>query len=101
MSSNNQNTLVADTHLFTLDIAVVQSTYSSMNLKNMLDHVVNLDIIDIDEATFKSLFFASSGNFSISPTSYLQPELIKYISFCAPYRTIDNNNFCNTLFTLF
>jgi hypothetical protein len=61
-----------------IDFAVYSKQTSNINLKNPLDHIVELDAINISETLFKSIFY-QTDNFSINPNISL--SLLNYVSF--------------------
>jgi hypothetical protein len=63
-----------------IDFAVYTKQLSEINLKNPLDHIVELDYINISESYFKSIFY-KTNNFDINPIAYLDENLLPYISF--------------------
>lgn len=88
MSSTQNISLVVPMRI---DFAVYTKQFSQINLKNPLDHVVELDNINISEAFFRSIFY-QTDNFSINPTAYLDPQLFPYIKF--EDLTVLGNHFC-------
>jgi len=63
-----------------IDFAVYTKQLSEINLRNPLDHIVELDYINISESYFKSIFY-KTNNFDINPIAYLDENLLPYISF--------------------
>ena len=74
-----------------IDFAVYTKQFTEINMKNPLDHIVELDNISIDEALFKSIFY-NTDNFAINPIAYLDPLLSQYISFSN--LTVLGKHFC-------
>ena len=74
-----------------IDFAVYTKQFTEINMKNPLDHIVELDNISIDEALFKSIFY-NTDNFAINPIAYLDLLLSQYISFSN--LTVLGNHFC-------
>lgn len=75
-----------------VDIAVISHNYAPMNLNSSTDHVIELDLIEIDEATFKSIFY-TTPSFSIAPLTAANPELFPYISLMPQHRTVSGAPF--------
>lgn len=63
-----------------IDFAVYTKQLSEINLRNPLDHIVELDYINISESYFKSIFY-KTNNFDINPIAYLDENLLPFISF--------------------
>lgn len=83
--------------LFVLDVAVMEE--SLVNKIHVIDpikqHVIDLDIIDVSEVEFKTLFYFNDvvdPSFSVYPASKENP-LFELITFSAP-RTVDDESFC-------
>lgn len=76
-----------------IDFAVYSKQFSKVNLKNPLDHIIELDYVDISELLFKSIFY-QTDNFSINPIAYLNSNILPYISFL-------NKTYKNVKFYLF
>lgn len=72
-----------------VDIAVISHNYAVINTNNSTDHVSNFDMIDIDEATFKSIFY-TQHSFGINPLVAEKTELFPYISLLPVHRTISS-----------
>jgi hypothetical protein len=75
-----------------VDIAVISHNYAPMNLNNPSDHVIEFDLITIDEATFKSIFY-TLPTFSVAPLTASKPELLPYISLMPQHRTVSGAPF--------
>lgn len=82
-------TLPVKTFPYQIDVAVVQQSYSQIAKRSEGDHVISLDEITIPLSTFKTIFYPTSGNFTVSQTAASDPTLQPYISFDRLYRTID------------
>jgi hypothetical protein len=74
-----------------IDFAVYSRQITPIIMKNPLDHIVELDAIDITESLFKSIFYLTN-NFSINPNVIFDPVLLSYISF--DNKTSLGNHFC-------
>lgn len=74
-----------------IDFAVYAKQISPINLKNPLDHIVDLDAVNIPESSFKSIFY-QTDNFSINPNTSLDATLLAYISFLN--KTVLGKEFC-------
>lgn len=70
-----------------VDIAVISHNYAPMNLNSSTDHVIEFDLIEIDEPTFKSIFY-NLPSFSIAPLTASNPVLFPYISLMPQHRTV-------------
>jgi hypothetical protein len=70
-----------------VDIAVISHNYCPVNLNNPGDHVIDFDLITIDEDTFKSIFY-NAPTFSIAPLTASNPDLFPYISLMPQNRTV-------------
>jgi len=77
--------------IFRLDFAVYAKATSQVNLTNNTDHVINLDVITIDEALFKSIFY-QTDNFAINPNAASVELSLSKISFSN--LTISGIHFC-------
>jgi hypothetical protein len=75
-----------------IDIAVISHNYAPMHLNSSTDHVIEFDLIEIDEATFKSIFY-TLPTFSIAPLTASNPELFPYISLMPQHRTVSGASF--------
>lgn len=75
-----------------VDIAVISHNYAPMNLNSSSDHVSEFDLISIDEATFKSIFY-TLHTFSIAPLTASNATLFPYISLMPQHRTISGAEF--------
>lgn len=81
------NYAISDTVV--LDVAVLCKEYSPVDI--VCDYnVVELDEILITEEIFKSIFYPYGENFGIENKKCCNQGIIPYISFCSPWRTIDN-----------
>ena len=78
---------------FKLDIAVLTQAYSELKQKSGLDHVIELDCIDVPENVFKSIFY-QSDSFSINPLAANNIATAILISFNSANRTVNNLPFC-------
>ena len=70
-----------------VDIAVISHNYCPVNLNNPGDHVIDFDLIMVEEATFKSIFY-NVPTFSIAPLTAADPELFPYISLMPQHRSV-------------
>jgi hypothetical protein len=75
-----------------IDIAVISHNYAPMHLNSSTDHVIEFDLIEIDEATFKSIFY-TLPTFSIAPLTASNPDLFPYISLMPQHRTVSGMPF--------
>lgn len=75
-----------------IDIAVICHNYAPMNLNSSTDHIIEFDLIEIDEATFKSIFY-TLPTFSIAPLTASNPDLFPYISLMPQHRTVSGAPF--------
>ena len=78
-----------------IDFAVVNNQVDTqlVVIDNSQQYVTELDIIDIDENIFKSIFF--NGNiFYVNPLADSDLTLNPYISFSSKYRTYNGIVFC-------
>jgi hypothetical protein len=75
-----------------VDIAVISHNYAPMNLNSSTDHVIEFDAIQIDEETFKSIFY-TLPSFSIAPLTPSNPTLFPYISLMPQHRTVSGAPF--------
>jgi len=65
---------------FKLDFAVCSRDLLAIQLRDHLDHIIELNNINISEDTFKSIFY-QTDNFAINPNAYLNPQILPLISF--------------------
>jgi len=77
--------------IFRLDFAVYAKATSQINLTKNTDHIVNLDVINIDETLFKSIFY-QTDNFAINPNAALDELSLSKISFSN--LTVSGSHFC-------
>jgi hypothetical protein len=75
-----------------VDIAVISHNYCPVNINNPGDHIIDFDLISIDEDTFKSIFY-NVPTFSIAPLTASNPELFPYISLMPQNRTVSGEAF--------
>jgi hypothetical protein len=75
-----------------VDIAVISHNYAPMNLNSSTDHVIEFDQINIDEDTFKSIFY-TLPSFGIAPLTASNPDLFPYISLMPQHRTVSGAPF--------
>lgn len=77
-----------------LDIAIIERDYTDIKLKNIDDHMVSLDSIDIQENVFKNMFY-SDDNFKVPTNEWLNsnPNLKSYVSLSETDRKVNNNPF--------
>ena len=75
-----------------VDIAVISHNYAPINLNSSTDHVIEFDPIEIDEATFKSIFYPLPS-FGIAPLTAANPDLFPYISLMPQHRTVSGAPF--------
>lgn len=81
-----------------IDFAVVNNQVDTQLVvqDDLLQYVINLDVIDISENIFKSIFF-NSNSFYVNPLANSDATLSSYISFCPSLRTMNNGKeFCLT-----
>jgi hypothetical protein len=74
-----------------LDIAVLCQDYSPIVVTPTNYHIIELDEIPIEECIFKQIFYPYGENFGLDKKNCSNPQLLKYISFEYPYRTVHNN----------
>lgn len=74
-----------------IDFAVYTKQTTQVNLKNPLDHITELDNINISETFFRNIFY-QTDNFAINPQAYLDQLLLPYISFSN--LTVLGKHFC-------
>jgi hypothetical protein len=77
-----------------LDIAIIERDYTDIKLKNIDEHMVSLDSIDIQENVFKNMFY-SDDNFKVPTNEWLisNPNLKSHVSLCETDRKVNNNPF--------
>ena len=86
-------TLPVKTFPYQIDIAVVQQSYSQIAKRSEGDHVISLDEITIPLNTFKTIFYPTSGAFTVSQSASTDPEIIPFISFDRLYRKVNGEPF--------
>jgi hypothetical protein len=84
---------ISDTLL--LDIAVIAKEFSPIQATCTENHVIELDEILIDKASFTQIFYPNGNNFGIDHTKLQilrrsKPKIAEYISFSPPLRSINN-----------
>jgi hypothetical protein len=75
-----------------IDVAVLCQEYSHIDL-TCNDHIANLDVIEISENSFKSIFYPNGETFGLNKLIMNNKELQPYISFIYPHRTIKGKPF--------
>ena len=77
--SGNSNTLVINVP-YQLDVAIITQNFQEISLQTGSEHVFDLDLKNITESMFKSIFYKSNA-FSITPKANLIPEALDLIRF--------------------
>ena len=85
MANNSQNT-------FFLDVAILCKEYTCIEILPTENHVTELDEIEIDENTFKQLFYPYGENFGVDKNISNNAYLLNYITFLPPFRSINNGS---------
>jgi hypothetical protein len=75
-----------------IDIAVLCQEYSHIDL-TYNDHISNLDVIEISENDFKSIFYPNGETFGLNKLISNNKALLPYISFIYPHRTLKGRPF--------
>jgi hypothetical protein len=73
-----------------IDIAYINQKITSIDLTETDNHIVELDDILIDSKLFKQIFYSYGDNFGIDINILSNQNLLEYISFLSPHRTVDN-----------
>ena len=76
-----------------IDVAVICQEYSPIEITCSNSHTTTLDDIEISEEYFKKLFYPYGENFGMDKSVACKKEFFSYISFIAPYRSVENKNF--------
>ena len=80
--SNNNNTIY-------LDIAFLCQEYTNIEILPTNNHIIELDEIRIDERVFKQIFYPYGENFGLDNNICSKRQLLNYITFLPPFRTIN------------
>lgn len=75
-----------------IDIAYINQNITSVELTETDNHIIELDDILIDCNLFKQIFYPHGNNFGIDNNILSNPNIISYISFMSPYRTLNNGS---------
>lgn len=73
-----------------LDIAFLCQEYTSIDILPTNNHIIELDEILIDENTFKQIFYPYGENFGLDKNIRSKSNLLNYITFLPPFRSINN-----------
>jgi len=75
-----------------IDVAVLSQEYSPIEITCNNNHIVNLDEIEMNEESFRSIFYPYGDNFGLDCKKCTTKEFF-YITFLAPYRKVDGKSF--------
>ncbi len=76
-----------------IDVAVLAQNTSAIKTHRDDSHVVNLDVINISEDLFKSIFYPHGNAFGMDKKFCTRDGVIPYISFLPNYRGINGRKF--------
>ena len=79
MPGDGSNTIVINSIPYQLDVAVITQTYQNIDLQTGNEHIYDLDIMNISESMFKSIFYRNN-TFSIAQKANLVPDALSHIS---------------------
>ncbi len=76
-----------------IDVAVLAQNTSAIKKHCDNSHVINLDVINISEDLFKSIFYPHGNSFGMDKKFCSKDGVIPYISFLPNYRTVNEKKF--------
>ena len=76
-----------------IDIAVLCQEFAPIDMTCDNYHIVNLDKIEISEEIFKKIFYPHGETFGLNRTISTNVDLMSYVSFIYPHRTINEKPF--------
>lgn len=75
-----------------IDIAFISQKITPIDLAETDNHITELDDILIDSELFKQIFYPHGENFGIDTTILSNPNVLNYISFMSPHRTLNGGS---------
>ena len=79
-------------HTLPIDIAFISQQITPIDLDETDNHITELDDILIDSELFKQIFYPHGENFGIDTTILSNPNVLNYISFMSPHRTLNGGS---------
>jgi hypothetical protein len=79
-------------HTLPIDIAFISQKITPIDLAETDNHITELDDILIDSELFKQIFYPHGENFGIDTTILSNPNVLNYISFMSPHRTLNGGS---------
>ena len=76
-----------------IDVAVLAQNTSEIKKLGDNRHIINLDVINISEDLFKSIFYPHGSAFGMDRKFCSKEGVLPYISFLPNYRTVDGKKF--------
>ena len=75
-----------------VDIAYISQNFTPVELAETDTHIIELDDILIENELFRQIFYPHGENFGIDPNILSNHNILHYISFLSPFRTLNNGS---------